>query len=514
MSHNIETMALIPGFAGDLVPRKLIPAFRRLQLKRRKAGLPLKLQVLGLDLQDIGDSFLDRVGRRQNIDLGSDSWSEFKKMFDYVNYAAENGRGVDEAKFDELVVPRIRKFLTEKCSNVSDTEGAEKRGVFLVYLALPYQANESFIRLFVKALKGLSDYGKSIYVVFEKPMELDVDRIDTIVGLLTAAGIPEENTGIVEHFAMKPGLRQLLGFLYHDEVRRSAFNSEMVERIVIKVQETLGTENRAYPGTGVDSFLNHMMFYLGCLLGDPHDEVDQTVGHTVTKYLKRMLPKLRRTKTDEEASDVRDDFNEKLRPHGAYAVCRQDHGAPHEEFATAAIFSFYPASNRWKGDTQFVIIHEKNSPRKNAQVEVYFRKGKTRWRITIDGYHFGERVWGWTRISYKVRPEDPSKLDPVIEPRYEPVPSELTDGYPEVVERACLGDLSHLMPIEYQKTTLRVMMPLLKQLDEWDPESNQPRLSRVYYDKGVSPFFEWEEMWDKRKEPPKDGDRERIHRLY
>ncbi len=514
MSHNIETMALIPGFAGDLVPRKLIPAFRRWHLKRRRAGLPLKLQVLGLDLQEIGDSFLDRVGRRQKFDCSSDSWAEFKSMFDYVNYAADNGKGVDEEKFEQLVLPRIREFLTTKCANISDTEGSDKRGVFLVYLALPYQANEGFIRMFVKALKGLSNYGKSIYVVFEKPMELDLERIDTIVGLLTAAGIPEENTGLVEHFAMKPGLRQLLGFLYHDEVRRSAFNSKMVERVVIKVQETLGTENRAYPGVGVDSILNHMMFYLGCLLGDPHDEVDQTVGHTVTSYLKRMVPPQNPGNSDDENADLLSEFLEKLRPHGAYGVCTDDHGAPHEQFATAAIFSFYPATNRWNGDTQFVIVHEKNAPRKNAQVEIYFRKGKTRWRITIDGYHFGERVWGWTRVSFKVRPEDPTKLEPVIEPHYEPVPTELTDGYPEVIERACMGDLSHLMPIEFQKTTLKIVLPLLERLDQWDTENDQPRLSRVSYPKGVSPFSDWEDIWAKRNVPAKAGDRARIHRLY
>lgn len=269
MAKNIPTVLIIFGATGDLMTKKIVPALFHLFQKKR---LPKLLHIIGfsrrpLSQEEFSDHIASITRKHESENLNDNSLSRFINLFSY-----QRGDFNQAESYHELAKKLGRIDGEWKvCSNK------------LFYLATPPQYNESIFH-------NLSTSGLTIpcspeegwtRLIVEKPFGKDLktaERLDFLLGRL----FKEEQIYRIDHYLAKDMLQNILSFRFSNNLLEQSWNNQFIEKIEIKLLETLGVEDRGgfYDGLGAlrDVGQNHLLQMLALVsMENPGSYDPQTV---------------------------------------------------------------------------------------------------------------------------------------------------------------------------------------------------------------------------------------------
>ncbi len=237
------------GGTGDLARRKLLPSLCSL-LERR--GHSDRLAILAVATSDHDDQ-------------------------SYRDIAAHSLResGVDEAALERLLA-RLFYFrigegfeaLGARMASLDAAQGLGGNRIF--YLAVPPAVFEDTVAGLAEA--GLENSTGTTRVVVEKPFGTDHDSAVELNQMLHQ-WFPEEEIYRIDHYLAKETVQNVLVFRFANPLFESAWNRDRIQRIEIRVAETIGLEGRVkyFDSAGIirDIVQNHMLQVLALVAMEP-----------------------------------------------------------------------------------------------------------------------------------------------------------------------------------------------------------------------------------------------------
>lgn len=249
-SENMPTILVIFGATGDLMAKKIVPALFHLYKKQKLPGL---FHIIGFSRRPMADAdFKKKVAEiiKKHKDISVSS-QELEKFTRYVSY--HQGDFTSGSDYENLA-KKLGRIDGEwkTCANK------------LFYLAVPPQYYESIFNQL--ALSGLTipcgPDGGWTRVLVEKPFGNDAataEKLDLLLGRL----FKEEQIYRIDHYLAKEMLQNILTFRFSNNLLESSWNNRFIEKIEIKLYETIGVEGRGafYDGLGAlrDVGQNHLL---------------------------------------------------------------------------------------------------------------------------------------------------------------------------------------------------------------------------------------------------------------
>ena len=234
---------MIIGAAGDLTSRYLLPALARL---RNDGLLPKKLTIDAVSQDELSDD-------------------EYRKKVE--GPLAEQAAGVKKSAQTSIL-----KSITYHQADATDPEAlrsiissGEEPIVF--YLALPPAIFHPAVEAIIEA-----GAGEESRIVVEKPHGEGLESTRKLNRLLHRC-FSEESVFRIDHFLGHQTVQNLLGIRFGNRIFEPLWNSNHVERVEIRFDETLAIEGRAgyYDHTGAlkDMLQNHLLQLLCFVAMEP-----------------------------------------------------------------------------------------------------------------------------------------------------------------------------------------------------------------------------------------------------
>ncbi|MBI5456970.1 glucose-6-phosphate dehydrogenase [Candidatus Kaiserbacteria bacterium] len=240
---NIPTILVALGGTGDLMRRKVIPAFFYLY---KQGALPDKFKIVGFSRRDMDDSqfrsyvkevitahagelifpeviesFLKLFKFQQGEFNDRDSYRELKKTID----ECDREWGICSNKLFYLAVaPEFYKTIFQ---NLSDSKLSE-----------PCSKHEGWTRL-----------------IIEKPFGVDLKTAKSIEKLLTKL-FKRRQIYRIDHYLAKEMLQNILTFRFANNLFEQQWNRQFIEKIQIRALESLGVEKRGAFYDPVGAFMD------------------------------------------------------------------------------------------------------------------------------------------------------------------------------------------------------------------------------------------------------------------
>ena len=234
---------IIIGAAGDLTSRYLLPALARL----RNDGL-------------LPETFaIDAVSRDEMSD------DEYRR-------SVEGPLATHAAGVEESARTAILQSITYHRADATDPEALRRifsggKGPIVNYLALPPAVFHPVVKAIIEAGAGAESR-----IVVEKPHGEGLESTRTLNRLLHRC-FPEESVFRIDHFLGHQTVQNLLGIRFGNRIFEPLWNSNHVERVEIRFDETLALEGRAgyYDHTGAlkDMLQNHLLQLLCFVAMEP-----------------------------------------------------------------------------------------------------------------------------------------------------------------------------------------------------------------------------------------------------
>lgn len=274
---NIPVIISIFGATGDLNQRKLIPALFDLYLK---GFLPDRFKVVGvarrhLSLTEFQDFALEALRKRG----GGHSPQIVAKFLQNLTY----GSGLFEDRKTYRSLSEILSELENEFGQCSDK---------LFYLAVPPPLYEVIIRNLAASglTKPCSDEEGWTRILIEKPFGRDIktaQRLDILLGDL----FREDQIFRIDHYLAKETVQNILAFRFGNPIFEPMWCRQYVERVELKLKETIGLENRGefYDSIGAlrDVGQNHMLQMLALVtMEQPQKLTSEAVRNERTRVLK------------------------------------------------------------------------------------------------------------------------------------------------------------------------------------------------------------------------------------
>ncbi|MBI4022991.1 glucose-6-phosphate dehydrogenase [Candidatus Berkelbacteria bacterium] len=252
------TILVIFGATGDLMAKKIAPALAYLE----QAGeLPAQFTVVGVGRRNLTDDvFREQV--RESIHHRASSPTKTLGADFFERFVYHRGEFDDEATYAALAERLGRTDRTWRAC-------ADK----LFYLAVPPELVEGIVgHLHASGLTdACADETGWTRVILEKPFGRDLassEALDRLVGQL----FKEEQLYRIDHYLGKDVLQNILNFRFANRLFESSWQVEAIERIEIRLLETLGVEDRGpfYDGVGAlrDVGQNHLLEMLALVTMD------------------------------------------------------------------------------------------------------------------------------------------------------------------------------------------------------------------------------------------------------
>ena len=233
-----KTTLLILGASGDLTSRLLLPAL---------------CQVL----QDDAERDVDLRG------VSSDDWDQ--------EHWRNTVRSAFVALGGEAVLARLQGTRYTRL-DVTDARAlhdylAELQGPLVIYFALPPAITERCC----EALRGIELPDPTI-LALEKPFGTDARSARRLNALLLQL-VPEHRVFRVDHFLGTSTILNILAARLTNRALASIWNSEHVESVELRFDETLALENRAryydHAGALIDMIQSHLLQVLSLIALEP-----------------------------------------------------------------------------------------------------------------------------------------------------------------------------------------------------------------------------------------------------
>ncbi len=246
--HSFPTIIVILGATGDLMTRKIVPAFYNLFVQNK---LPKLTHIIGFSRREIDTSEFRTLVR---VMMNGRTEDNEKKLDEFINlFSYQQGTFNDNKKF---------KQLAERLGNIDGEWKTCANKLF--YLAVPPEFYENIFH-------ELSDTGLTkpcgpdegwTRVLVEKPFGKNADsaqKLDILLGTL----FKEEQIYRIDHYLAKEMIQNIINFRFTNNLFEKNWNAGSIEKVEIKLFETLGVEKRGkfYDGIGAlrDVGQNHLL---------------------------------------------------------------------------------------------------------------------------------------------------------------------------------------------------------------------------------------------------------------
>jgi glucose-6-phosphate 1-dehydrogenase len=235
------------GATGDLVSRKIVPALFHLFQQGR---LPSEFHIFGygrkpwshLDFQARGRQALEEHAQKDFLA----EKDEFLKHLSYIQGEMDDSSG-----------------FTALRASIEDWEasftGHSNR---MIYLAVPPELYRT-IFVNIKNHQLIQDeHGYWTRVLVEKPIGTNAQTAEELDGFMRSI-LKEDQLYRIEHYLAKHLIQNLLVFRFSNSLFERVWNRDFIERIDIRLWETVGVETRGalYDGLGAlrDVGQNHVL---------------------------------------------------------------------------------------------------------------------------------------------------------------------------------------------------------------------------------------------------------------
>lgn len=248
----LPTTLVIFGATGDLVAKKIIPAMFHLHIKGK---LPAPFSIVAyarrdLTTEDFRSMVEEILDARISPKAGGADVESFTTLFSYIQ-----GQFNSPEDFGRLA------------NRLGD-------GNLMLYLAVPPELTPM---IFTQcAASGLAEERESGWtrVIVEKPIGSSGETAEQIEGILCET-FKESQIYRIDHYLAKEMVQNILTFRFSNSLFEQSWNAQFIERIDIRLWESLGVETRGafYDGLGAlrDVGQNHLLQMLAFITMDhPH----------------------------------------------------------------------------------------------------------------------------------------------------------------------------------------------------------------------------------------------------
>lgn len=326
-SPMAPTVLVILGATGDLASRKIVPALFHLC---KKGALPPSFAAIGFGRREFGDedfrAFLREATRPRIQEKDQSFFEHFLRSFAYHQGDLAKAASYDDLGAKLLAVDAQWGF----CSNK------------LFYLAVPPENYEVILRHIASSrLAAACGPENWTRILVEKPFGRDLasaERLDELMGTL----FKEPQIYRIDHYLAKEMAQNILVFRFSNGLFEKIWNRDFIERIDIRVWETLGVETRGafYDGIGAlrDVGQNHLLQFLA------HIAMDRPAAYAADAVRLKRAEILRSLKIPDTAAIKQKTFR------AQYAGYREIEGvAAASETETFFRISAALDSPRWRG---------------------------------------------------------------------------------------------------------------------------------------------------------------------
>jgi len=250
----IPTILILFGATGDLMGRKIIPALFSLYIKSK---FPKPIYIIGFGRQELTN---ETYRQRLAAQINSSQEDEIKAFISHFYYQKGDFNQTDAYHNLSKTIHTISSH-SHICAHK------------LFYLAVPPQ-------YYPKIFSNLHNSGSLIKcadgegwtrIVVEKPFGNDSKTAQKLDAQLSKL-FKEDQIYRIDHYLGKEMLQNILSFRFANNILEDSWNSKMVEKIEIKLWETLGVEQRVgfYDGVGAlrDVGQNHLLQMLALVTMD------------------------------------------------------------------------------------------------------------------------------------------------------------------------------------------------------------------------------------------------------
>ena len=279
---NAPSIFVIFGVTGDLASKKIIPSLWHLFQRGR---LPKRLSVIGFARREFSDKeFKDLIleAVKKHADSNIDD-KQINSFFEFFTYHA--GTFADTKAFQSL---RDRIAEIESGWNMCANK--------LFYLAVPPSSYEQIFKNLALAKLNVpcgGDLGWS-RILIEKPFGTDLKSAQKLQSLLSIY-FKEEQIYRIDHYLFKEIIQGIENFRFSNNLFENAWDNTMIERIDIRLLESLGVEDRGsfYDSIGAlrDVGQNHLLTMLAAITMEyPTGMTTSSIRKNRATVLKTLIP--------------------------------------------------------------------------------------------------------------------------------------------------------------------------------------------------------------------------------
>jgi glucose-6-phosphate 1-dehydrogenase len=343
MANTSPLVMVIFGATGDLMNRKLMPAFYHLV---ESGEISRDIYIVGVGRREITtDQFRELMARSvepANLPL----WEHLTKRMHY-----QQGH-FEEAGLYENLTKLLADFDSELKACVPR----------FFYLATPPEHYETILtHLHKSKLSEGCGQGTSLYtrVLIEKPFGKDLmtaRRLDELLGTI----FEERQIYRIDHYLGKETLQNILSFRFANGIFEPTWNKDFIDHIQITLAEDVGVGKRGafYDGVGAlrDVVQNHMLEMLALVA------MDQPRAFDAVSIRDERVKVVKAISTSYEA--VRAQYE------GYTKEAQVDPESDTETFVALKLMLDLP---RWKG-VPFYLRTGKTLEKKVTEISIHFKK--------------------------------------------------------------------------------------------------------------------------------------------
>ncbi|MEO5927333.1 MAG: glucose-6-phosphate dehydrogenase [Patescibacteria group bacterium] len=269
------TILVLFGATGDLVAKKILPALLNLW---KEQNLPEQFSIVAYGRRDLTDTtFRDYVREilLKRTDLAVDAVT-LNSFLEAISY--------HQGQFD---VEADYAALSNTLAAMSDGPTG-----YVYYLAVPPELTKTIANGLHGA--GLTTDGKdgTRRIIIEKPIGTSAPSADEIESVLEKT-FAETQIYRIDHYLAKEMVQNIMAFRFSNSLFEGIWNNHSIERIDIRLWETLGVESRGafYDGLGTlrDVGQNHLLQMLAFVTMDhPEDFVADEIRHKRAEVLRAL----------------------------------------------------------------------------------------------------------------------------------------------------------------------------------------------------------------------------------